>query len=408
MLSVSNRTAQLEGSPIRRLAPLAVAAKKAGKTVYHLNIGQPGIPTPRSFMDGVKDAPIDVLSYSPSRGIAETREAFVRYYASFGIDLDPEELSVTIGGSEGFTFAIQTACNPGDEILIPEPFYPNYKGQALVHGVKVVPITTRIEDGFHLPPIEGIERLITDRTRAILFSNPANPTGVAYTREELEGLAKLATEHDLFVISDEPYRELTYDGEAVSILSLPELREHAILVDSISKRISACGARLGCIASRNKDVISAIDKLSQIRLSPPTFSQYGLIAFLRDPGYKETIGRMVAKFRSRRDTLFDALGTIPGAVLRKPEGAFYIFVKFTQIDDSEAFARFMLTDFDMDGETVMVAPGAGFYATEGKGSNEVRLAYVLEEEKLIRAVSVLRAGLEAYVNRRAEATVEIR
>jgi len=408
MLKVSKRTEELQGSPIRRLTPLAVAAKKAGKTVYHLNIGQPDIPTPRSFMDGVKDAPIEVLSYSPSRGIAETREAFIRYYASFGIDLTPDELAVTIGGSEGFTFAIQTTCNPGDEILVPEPFYPNYKGQALVHGVKLVPITTRIEDGFHLPEMDRIERLITDRTRAILFSNPGNPTGVAYRREELEGLAQLATRHDLFVVSDEPYRELTYDGEAVSILSLPELREHAILVDSISKRISACGARLGCIASYNKDVIAAIDKLCQIRLSPPTFSQYGLIAFLRDPGYKETIDRMVTKFHSRRDTLFDALSTIPGAVLRKPEGAFYIFAKFPQIDDSEAFARFMLTEFDMDGETVMVAPGAGFYATEGKGLNEVRLAYVLEEDKLIRAVSVLRAGIEAYAERRAEATISAR
>jgi len=408
MLNVSKRTEQLEGSPIRRLTPLAVAAKEAGKTVYHLNIGQPDVPTPRAFMGGVKGAPIDVLSYSPSRGIAETREGFVRYYAEVGIELNPDELAVTIGGSEGFTFALQTVCNPGDEVLIPEPFYPNYKGQALVNGVKVVPITTRIEEGFHLPPIGEIERLITDRTRGILFSNPANPTGVAYTREELEGLAQLALKHDLFVISDEPYRELTYEGEAVSVLSLPELREHAILVDSISKRISACGARLGCIASHNKDVIAAVDKLCQIRLSPPTFSQYGLIAFLRDPGYRQAIDRMVAKFHSRRDTLFAALTTIPGAVLRKPEGAFYIFVKFPQIDDSEAFARFMLTDFDLDGETVMVAPGAGFYATPGKGKDEVRLAYVLEEDKLVRAVEVLRAGIEAYVQKRAEATVPIR
>jgi len=408
MLNVSKRTSELEGSPIRRLTPLAVAAKKAGKTVYHLNIGQPDIPTPRSFMDGVKNAPIEVLSYSPSRGIAETRDAFVRYYASFGIELTTDELSVTIGGSEGFTFAIQTVCNPGDEILIPEPFYPNYKGQALVNGVKVIPITTRIEDGFHLPEMGQIERLITERTRAVLFSNPANPTGVAYTRAELEGLAQLALKHDLFVISDEPYRELTYDGEAVSVLSLPELRQHAILVDSISKRISACGARLGCIASHNKDVIAAVDKLCQIRLSPPTFSQYGLVAFLSDPAYKETIDRMVAKFRARRDTLFDALKEIPGAVLRKPEGAFYIFVKFPQIDDSEAFARFMLTEFDMDSETVMVAPGAGFYATPGKGNDEVRLAYVLEEEKLVRAAQVLRAGLEAYADKRAEATIPAR
>ena len=400
MRSVSERTTALQGSPIRRLSPLAVEAAKRGVNVYRLNIGQPDIPTPQSFMDGVRNAPINILAYSPAQGIPETIEALLGYYAETGIDLSPDELSVTIGGSEAFVFALQATCNPGDEVLIPEPFYPNYLGHSIVNGIKVVPITTRIEDGFHLPPMAEIEKLVTPRTRAILFSNPGNPTGVGYTRPELEAVAQLAIKHELFVISDEPYRELAYESESVGILSLPELRDHAILVDSISKRLSACGARLGCLASRNRDVMTSVNKLCMIRLSPPTFAQYGLIAFLNDPNHRREINAIVEKFRSRRDTLYDALQTLPGAVCRRPEGAFYIFVKFPQIDDSEAFARFLLTEFETEGETVFVAPGAGFYATPGRGHDEVRIAYVLEEEKLLRAVDVLKVGIEAYARQR--------
>ncbi len=396
MRSVSERTQALKGSPIRRLVPLAVAAKKRGIHVYHLNIGQPDIPTPGSFMRGVREADIDVLCYAPAPGIPETMQALLRFYREMGIELTEDQLRVTVGGSEAFAFALQTTCNPGDEVLIPEPFYPNYAGHALMNGIKVIPITTRIEDGFHLPPMEEIEKLITPRTAAILFSTPGNPTGVAYTREELEGVAQLAQKHDLFVISDEPYRELMYEGHATSILEIPGLEDRAILVDSISKRLSACGARIGCIVSRNPDVMTSINKLCMIRLSAPTFSQLGLTAFLNDPNYKQEIDQMQAKFHSRRDTLFDALQTIPGAVCRKPEGAFYIFVKLPQIQDSEEFVKFMLNDFDLDGETTMVAPGAGFYATPGVGHDEIRLAYVLEEHKLVRAVEVLKAGLEAY------------
>lgn len=400
MRSVSERTTALQGSPIRRLSPLAVEAAKRGVNVYRLNIGQPDIPTPQSFMDGVRNAPINILAYSPAQGIPETIEALLGYYAETGIDLSPDELSVTIGGSEAFVFALQATCNPGDEVLIPEPFYPNYLGHSIVNGIKVVPITTRIEDGFHLPPMAEIEKLVTPRTRAILFSNPGNPTGVGYTRPELEAVAQLAIKHELFVISDEPYRELAYESESVGILSLPELRDHAILVDSISKRLSACGARLGCLASRNRDVMTSVNKLCMIRLSPPTFAQYGLIAFLNDPNHRREINAIVEKFRSRRDTLYNALRTLPGAVCRRPEGAFYIFVKFPQIDDSEAFARFLLTEFETEGETVFVAPGAGFYATPGRGHDEVRIAYVLEEEKLLRAVDVLKVGIEAYARQR--------
>ncbi|MCK4571131.1 pyridoxal phosphate-dependent aminotransferase [Candidatus Bipolaricaulota bacterium] len=402
MRSVSERTKALKGSPIRRLVPLAVAARKRGIHVYHLNIGQPDIPTPESFMQGVRQAEIDVLCYAPASGIPETIQALLKFYADMGVEITENELRVTIGGSEAFAFALQTTCNPGDEVLIPEPFYPNYSGHALMNGIKVVPITTRIEDGFHLPPMEEIEKLITPKTAAILFSTPGNPTGVAYTREEMQAVGTLAKKHNLFVISDEPYRELMYEGHATSVLEIPGLEEHAILVDSISKRLSACGARIGCVVSRNQDVMTAINKLCMIRLSAPTFAQLGLANFLNDPNYKHDIENIRQKFHSRRDTLFEALQTIPGAVCRKPEGAFYIFVKLPQVDDSEEFVKFMLNEFNLDGETTMVAPGAGFYASPGVGHNEIRIAYVLEEAKLVRAVEVLKAGLEAYSTLREE------
>jgi len=353
-------------------------------------------------MQGVRQAQIDVLSYAPAPGIPETIEALLKFYADMGVELTEKELRVTIGGSEAFAFALQTTCNPGDEVLIPEPFYPNYAGHAIMNGIKVVPITTRIEDGFHLPPVEEIEKLITPKTAAILFSTPGNPTGVAYTREEMEAIGALAKKHNLFVVSDEPYRELMYEGHATSILEIPGLEEHAILVDSISKRLSACGARIGCVVSRNQNVMTAINKLCMIRLSAPTFEQLGLASFLNDPDCRAEIEQMRQKFHSRRDTLFDALQTIPGAVCRKPEGAFYIFVKLPQIDCSESFVKFMMNDFNLDGETTMVAPGAGFYATPGVGHDEIRIAYVLEEPKLVRAVEVLKAGLEAYAKTRQE------
>ena len=371
MLDVSERTKELKGSPIRRLVPLAVAAKKRGIEVYHLNIGQPDIPTPRSFMEGVRNAKIDVLSYAPARGIPVTIDALIGFYSDMEIALTEDELRVTIGGSEAFAFSLQATCNPGDEVLIPEPFYPNYYGHALMNGIKVVPITTKIEDGFHLPPIEEIDVLVTPRTKAILFSTPSNPTGVAYTRDEMQSIADLAIKHDLYVISDEPYRELMYEGEAVSILEFPELHDNAILVDSISKRLSACGARIGTLVTRNRELMKSIDKLCMIRLSAPTFEQLGLVAFLNDPNYKEDIAAMRTKFHSRRDTLYEALQTIPGGISRTPEGAFYVFVKFPQLDDSEEFVKFMMNDFNLDGETTMVAPGAGFYATPGRDRKSV-------------------------------------
>lgn len=395
MPNISRRTSALPSSPIRKLAPLAAKAKQEGKTVYHLNIGQPDISTPYAFMDGVRNANITILSYSPSPGMPETLEALRGYYAEHGIDLSVEEMCVTIGGSEAFTFAMKAAMDPGDEVIIPEPFYPNYRGYACLTNVNVVPITTYTEDGFHLPSAEAIEEKITPRTRAFLFSNPGNPTGVVYTRDELERIVRLALKHDLFVISDEVYREYVYEGEAVSIFSFPELYAHAILVDSISKRLSACGARIGVIASHNREVMAAVNKMAQARLSPPTFGQIGLVAFLKDPHHAEVIDAMIAKFRGRRDTLYEAIQEIPGVICKKPAGAFYVIAKLP-IDDTEKFARFLLTDFEQDGETVMVAPGTGFYQTPGKGADEVRIAYVLEEEKLLRAVELLKEGLSEY------------
>jgi len=398
MLKVSQRTAKLTGSPIRKMAPLAVKATEEGKTVYHLNIGQPDIPTPRAFMDGVRQADIDVLSYSPSSGLPKTLQALRNYYADNSLDLSLSELCVTIGGSEAFTFALQVTMDPGEEVIIPEPFYPNYLGNSQIAGIKVVPLTTHAENGFHLPDVREIEQAITPRTRAILFSNPGNPTGVLYTEKELARIAELALKHDLFVISDEVYREYVYEGKAISILSFPELSQHAILVDSISKRLSACGARIGVIASRNKDLMATINKMAQARLSPPTLSQLGLTAFLSHKSYKRSINAMIEKFHSRRDVMYEALQGIPGVICRRPTGAFYMFVKFPQIDDSERFTRWLLTDFDFNGETVMVAPGTGFYQTPGKGKDELRLAYVLEEEKIVRAVSLLEKGLAKYTD----------
>ncbi len=395
MPNISKRTAQLPASPIRKLTPLAQAAEAAGKVIYHLNIGQPDIPTPRSFMDGVKTADITVLSYSPSRGMPATLNALHDYYAEHKIEVSTDEMCVTIGGSEAFTFAMKAATDPGDDILAPEPFYPNYRGYAYLTNIRINPITTYAEDGFHLPSLAVMEEKITPRTRAILFSNPGNPTGVVYTHDELERIAELAIKHDLFVISDEVYREFVYAGKAVSVFDFPELRDHAILVDSISKRISACGARIGVIASHNSAVMGAVNRMAQARLSPPTFGQLGLTAFLNDPHHHDAIATMIAKFHARRDTLYAALQTIPGIVCQQPAGAFYVIAKLP-IDDCERFARFLLTDFDHHGETVMVAPGTGFYATPGKGKDEVRIAYVLEEEKLVRAVELLRAGIAAY------------
>ena len=394
MPKISTRAAQAPASPIRRLVPLADEAKRKGKKVYHLNIGQPDIPTPEPFMRGIREAKVEVIAYSPSQGLPEAQEAMAAYYAEWGIDLSPDEIIITQGGSEAVLFALNVTCDPGDEVLVPEPFYPNYNGFARLAEVEIVPITTRREDGFHLPPKEEMERLITPRTRAILFSNPGNPTGTVYTEAEMEALVELALEHDLFLIADEVYREFVYEGRAISVLSFPEVRDRAILVDSISKRLSACGARIGVFASKGSAIMDAAKRLAMARLSPPTMEQYGLIAFMADPRHREIVEGMVDEYRRRREVLCRKLREIPGVVFREPEGAFYVMLGLP-VEDAEEFVKFMLTDFPGD-ETVMLAPGDGFYRTPGLGKDEARIAYVLKSEDLVRSCEILGEGLKLY------------
>ena len=394
MPNVSRRSATAPMSPIRRLVPLADEAKRKGKRVYHLNIGQPDIPTPKEFLDGVRSAPVEVLAYSPSQGLPEAIQAFLCYYGEWGITLSPEEILITTGGSEAVLFALNVACDPGDQVIVPEPFYPNYNGFSRLAEVELVPLTTSREEGFHLPPRGEIERLITPRTRAILFSNPGNPTGTVYREEELELLADIALRHDLFLVADEVYREFVYVGSHRSVLSFPELREHAIMVDSISKRLSACGARIGAIVSRNPGVMDAARRCAMARLSPPTLEQLGLVAFMAHPRHRQVLREMADEYRRRREVLAQELARIPGVSFQLPEGAFYMMLGLP-VDDAEGFVRWMLTDFPGE-ETVMLAPGEGFYKTPGLGRDEARIAYVLNEQDLRRACEVLKRGLEIY------------
>jgi len=394
MPELSARSQAAPASPIRRLYPLAREAMRRGKKVFQLNIGQPDIATPEAFLRGVHESKVQVLAYAPSQGLEETLEALRGYYGGHGIQLAQEELLVTTGGSEGITFALNVTCDPGDRVLVPEPFYPNYEGFARLTNVEVTPLTTHRDDGFHLPPRSVIEERIDARTKGILFSHPGNPTGVVYREDELEMLVDLALRHDLFIISDEVYREFVYEGTHKSLMAYPEISDRVILVDSISKRLSACGARVGALASRNRQVMAAVQKCATIRLSAPTFGQLGLAAFLRDAGHGAAIQAMIQEFRRRRDVLCAALSGVPGLTFRKPEGAFYIMVGLP-VEDAEAFVRWMLTDYPGD-ETVMLAPGAGFYRTEGRGLEEARMAYVLCEEDLDRACEVLADGLDMY------------
>jgi len=399
----SARSTSAPASPIRRLHPLAVEAKRRGKKVYHLNIGQPDIPTPEAFMRGVREAQVEVLDYAPSPGIPEAIEALVKYYGECDLPVAKDEILITIGGSEGITFALTIACDPGDQVLVPEPFYPNYLGYSRLTNVEIAPITTSRDDGFHLPPRQEIEALIGSRTKAILFSHPGNPTGVVYTPREMAMLVEIALKHDLFIISDEVYREFVYDGEHTSILSFPEVRDRAILVDSISKRLSACGARVGALVSHNRDVMAAVLKCATIRLSAPTFEQLALVTFMADPDHQSTVAEMIGEYRVRRDLFCQELHGIPGITFRAPEGAFYVMMGLP-VDDSEAFVRWMLTDYPGP-ETVMLAPGAGFYATPGLGTDEARAAYVLKTANLRRACAVLADGLEMFTKATSRAAV---
>ena len=392
-LEVSDRGRRMPASPIRKLMPVAEAAKRRGVRVYHLNIGQPDLETPEPMRRRLEAAP-KVYAYSPSAGTAECLSSFVEYYRRLGISLSADELIATTGGSEAVFFAMMACANEGDDVLLVEPFYTNYQAFATMAGLRLLALTSRGEDGFHLPPREAWEKALTPRTRMVLLCNPNNPTGTVYAPEELRAVAAFCRDHDLFLVSDEVYRELVYDGRTVeSALTLRGFEQNVVVVDSLSKRYSACGIRLGCLATRNRDVYGACLRMAQGRLSPPGLAQLvALGASDLPPDYARGV---LSEYESRRDVLYRGLREIPGVFLRKPEGAFY-FVARLPVENAEDFASWMLSDFSHGGATVMVAPAAGFYATPGLGRDEVRIAYVLKKEDLEASVAILAAGLTAY------------
>ncbi len=400
MPKFSDRALNLPASPIRKLVPYADGAKSRGTKVYHLNIGQPDIETPPEFFQAVQDADIKVVAYSPSAGIQPLREQIAAYYGRLGHKLELDDVMVTTGASEALSFVFTAVMNPGDEVIVPEPFYANYLSFALGNDGRVVPVTSDIEDDFALPSVEAFEEKITPNTRAILVCNPGNPTGVLYPKEALLQLRELAIKHDLFLIADEVYREFVYgDDQHMSTLELEGTEQNVVVIDSISKRFSACGARIGCIVSRNKQLMDLILKMAQARLSPPTYGQIGAAAVYQlPPAYYE---KNVTEYAKRRDILKESLDAIDGVLCPHVNGAFYAMVRLP-VDDSEKFCTWMLEEFDHNGATVMMAPGAGFYATEGLGSNEVRIAYVLNCEDLKAAMDCLAAALEVYPGRRSQ------
>lgn len=391
---ISTRGAHMPPSPIRKLVPFAETAKKRGTKVFHLNIGQPDIETPHAILDAVRKADFKVLEYSHSAGFESYRKKLVEYYGRNGVNVDHNQIIVTTGGSEAIAFAIQSCMDPGDEIIIPEPFYANYNGFATAAGIKVVPIPSSIEDGFSLPPIDAFEKAVTERTKAIMICNPNNPTGYLYSREELEVLREICLKHDLFLFSDEAYREFCYDGRKhISALSLDGLDQHAILMDTISKRYSACGGRIGAFVTRNQEVLDSAMKFAQARLSPPSFAQIlGEAAVDLPANYFDEVH---AEYNARRDVLVKRLNAMEGVFCPNPGGAFYAMAKLP-VDDSENFCQWLLESFSHNGATVMMAPASGFYATKGQGRDEVRLAYVLNTDAINAAMDCLEAALKAY------------
>ena len=381
-------------SPIRKLVPFAEKAKKLGKKVYHLNIGQPDIKTPELALQAIHNFSDKVVEYSHSAGFESYRKGLANYYQNLNIGINHDDIIVTTGGSEALLFALSTCLDSGDEIIIPEPFYANYNGFSVSAGVIVKPIATSIHDGFALPKIQEFEKLITPNTKAILICNPGNPTGYLYSKEELETLRDIVVKHDLFLIADEVYREFAYDGNVhYSVLNIEGMEEHAIVIDSTSKRYSMCGIRVGCIASKNKQLMATAMKFAQARLSPPTFGQIaGEAALKTDDSYFEEVS---AEYVSRRDLLVEGLNEIEGVFCPKPTGAFYAIAELP-VDDTDKFAQWLLEDFELDGETIMVAPAAGFYATPNQGTNQVRIAYVLNKESLQKSIAILAAALNVY------------
>jgi aspartate aminotransferase len=383
----------MPASPIRKLVPYAEAAKNKGIKVYHLNIGQPDIETPPAILDAVRDADIKVLEYSHSAGNESYRRKLVQYYKSVGIDVTHEQIIITTGGSEAIMFGFLCCLNAGDEVIIPEPFYANYNGFACAAGVNVVPITSTIETGFALPPIEDFEKVITTKTKAIIICSPNNPTGYLYSRPEMEALKKICIKHDLYLFSDEAYREFCYDGEYVSAMHLSGLDQHVVLMDTISKRYSACGARLGAFVTKNKEVYNSAMKFAQARLSPPGLAQIMGEAAVDLPG--SYFDAPKAEYLSRRNLMVSRLNKMPGVFCPNPGGAFYAIAKLP-IDDSDKFCQWLLESFSYKDQTVMLAPATGFYGTEGLGKNEVRLAYVLNLDALNAAMDCLEKALEEY------------
>ncbi len=381
-------------SPIRKLVPYAENAKKRGIEVFHLNIGQPDIKTPDCALQAIKNNTVEVLAYSRSEGSEVYRSKIADYYSKNNINVTANEIIVTTGGSEALLFAMGSITDPGDEIIIPEPFYANYNGFSIASGVNIVPVISKIEDNFALPAISEFEKLITPKTKAILICNPGNPTGYLYSKEEIEKLAEIVKKHDLYLIADEVYREFVYDNvQHQSVLSGFGLENHAIIIDSVSKRYSMCGARIGCLVSKNKDVINTALKFAQARLSPPTFAQIASEAALETP--QSYFDEVTVEYKQRRDILVNELQKIDGVKVANPKGAFYCVAELP-VDNADKFAQWLLEDFNIDNKTVMVAPAAGFYSTKGIGTNQVRIAYVLKNEDLITSVAILKAAIKKY------------
>lgn len=396
MPSISKKGEAMPQSPIRKLVPFAESAKKRGIKVIHLNIGQPDIKTPQVALDAVKNNTLDVIAYSRTEGSETYREKIADYYKKNEIEVDSQDIIVTTGGSEALSFVMGSIADADDEIIIPEPFYANYNGFATAAGVNVIPVVSKIENNFALPPIDEFEKLIAPKTKAILICNPGNPTGYLYSKSEIQKLSEIVKKHDLFLIADEVYREFTYDGkEHYSILQENGLEEHAIIVDSVSKRYSMCGARIGCLVSKNKTVIATALKFAQARLSPPTYAQIASEAALETP--QSYFDDVITEYVERRNILITELEKVEGVRVAKPQGAFYCIAELP-VTNADNFAQWLLENFNVDGETVMVAPAGGFYATKGLGENQIRIAYVLDKDRLLRAVRILKEALAVYKN----------
>ena len=393
MLTLSSRGQLMPPSPIRKLVPYAEAAKKKGFKVYHLNIGQPDIETPEQILNAVRHADFKVLEYSHSAGNESYRRKLVQYYKKAGIEVDHTQIIVTTGGSEAILFGFMACLDPGDEVIIPEPFYANYNGFAVAAGIKVVPVTSHIESGFALPPISAFEQLVTPKTKAILICNPNNPTGYLYSREEMETLKQIVQKHNLYLFSDEAYREFSYTGEPISAMQLTGIEDNVVLMDTISKRYSACGGRIGALVTKNKQVLDSVLKFAQARLSPPSFAQIlGEAAVDLPDNYFDATK---AEYKKRRDVLVKRLNEMEGVTCPNPGGAFYAMARLP-IDDADKFCQWLLEEFSFNGQTVMLAPATGFYGTPGLGKNEVRLAYVLNVNDLNSAMDCLKEALKVY------------